>query len=110
MEVLIALLIALFIGIIMFKFYGHLVWPKWKAYGKLITYIIISIIGTYFIGILFYIYVLGYPFFALFVHIYWCKKYGMDWKNVDKEKYIESQKEWYNSIAKRLIGIINKSD
>lgn len=89
------------ISIINFKFFWHLTWPKWKAYGKFIFYITISIIGTYFIGKLIYIYILGYPFLGLLIHILWCKKYGMDWKNVDKEKFIESQKEWYNSIGKK---------
>jgi hypothetical protein len=94
-EVLTALLIALFISIINFKLLWHLIWPKWKAYGKFIVYITITIIGTYFIGKLIYIYILGYPFLGLLIHIFWCKKHGMDWKNIDKEKFIDSQKKFY---------------
>ncbi len=97
-ETIIAVLIALTIYSSIFKLIGHLRWPRWKAYGKFVVYILLSGVGVFFIGVFWYIYIFGQPILGFVCHIYWCKKHDLDWKRVDPIKYIESEKAYIKSL------------
>lgn len=98
MKTYIAVLIAINLQLIVFKIMGHLLWPKWKAYLRIVVYITISAVGFYLIGYLVYIYIFGYQLYGLLFHIFWCKRHHLNWIKTDKEKYIQSQKDYFETL------------
>lgn len=73
----------------------RVIWPRWKAYGKGVAYVVVVAILSLFLG--HWSVVLGWvhQMTGLVFHYWFCRRHGFTWYSVeDPERYIALSKAW----------------
>lgn len=73
------LFIAAVVQLLLFALFGRFVAPRWKAYGKVGFYFLITWILATSLGWWSLIWIIGHPALGVFAHSFWCRKNGIDW-------------------------------
>lgn len=71
------LAIALALWLLAFGLFGRFVAPRWKVGGKLVFYIGITAVLSYFLGHWSLVWVFGHPALGIGGHVWWCNKHGI---------------------------------
>lgn len=94
-------LISVAIALVLVPITWNLICPNWKRYGKVIFSLLIATVLAINFGWWSLIFVIGHPLIGLAVHIWWCRKCGLNWKSPDADEYRASQQAWVEGLQKR---------
>ncbi len=86
---LIHLALAAVLWLVGFLLFGHCIAPRWKVAGKLVFYLGVAAVLSYFFGPWALAWIVGHPLLGIGGHVWWCRRHGIDWLRCEpREKYL----------------------
>jgi hypothetical protein len=85
----IQLLIAALLQLLLFRLFGRFVTPRWKIYGKMGFYFLITWVLATSLGWWSLLWIVGHPVLGILAHAFWCRNHGIDWVTCEpRDEYL----------------------
>lgn len=73
-----------------FALFGRFIAPRWKIFGKLFFYLLVSYLLSIWLGNWALIWIVGHPLLGVAGHIWWCRQNSINWLTCQpRERYLE---------------------
>ncbi len=84
------LAIAVVLWSVGFTLFGRFIAPRWKVGGKLVFYLAVSTVLTWWVGHWSLIWIVGHPLLGVAGHVWWCRRNGINWITCEpRDRYLE---------------------
>jgi len=84
------LVAALLIWMAGFAVFGRFIAPRWKVWGKLAFFLLVTGALSLWLGLWALVWVVGHQGLGLLGHAWWCGKHGIDWLTCQpRDRYLE---------------------